>query len=68
MGKLWSVSEVAEAAGADPSYVRRLVAHGRIEGQKAGRTWVIGDDAARRWIEAYILRHAEQSRLDEVTH
>jgi excisionase family DNA binding protein len=48
--KLYSTSELAEAAGVTRERVRQLVAGGEIKGYKVGQTWVIPDDEARRWL------------------
>lgn len=48
--KLFSTSELAEAAGVSRERVRQLVAAGEIEGYKVGQTWVIPEDEARRWL------------------
>jgi excisionase family DNA binding protein len=48
--KLYSTSELAEAAGVSRERVRQLVAGGEIEAYKVGKTWVIPEEEARRWL------------------
>jgi len=56
----WTTKELAEAAGVDVSYVRRLLLQGKIRGEKFGRDWAISDDVAKSWLA---LR-AKQQKLD----
>jgi excisionase family DNA binding protein len=48
--KLYSTSELADAAGVSRERVRQLVASGEIHGYKVGKTWVIPEEEARRWL------------------
>ena len=48
--ELWSTSELAEAVGVSRERVRQLVVSGEIDGHKVGRTWVIPEAEARRWL------------------
>ena len=41
MTHVYSVNEVAQELGLDPSQVRRLLVKGKIEGKKLGRDWVV---------------------------
>ncbi len=46
MTKLLSVTEYAHLYGKDPGNLRRLLASGRLNGQKVGKQWIIPADAA----------------------
>ena len=46
MEKYLSVSEYAKLHGKDVGNVRRLLASGRLTGQKVGNQWIIAEDAA----------------------
>ena len=48
--KLWSVTELAKAAGVTTQYIRLLLSEGKIVGQKAGNQWVISDSEAKRFL------------------
>ncbi len=50
-GRPWSTKQLAEAAGVDDSYIRKLLIDGKIDGYKLGREWLIPDDVARAWLE-----------------
>jgi len=41
MVNVYSVNEVAQRLGLDPSQIRRLLAKGEIAGKKLGRDWVV---------------------------
>ena len=49
---LWTVTELSGAVGLTPVYIRRLVANGRIEGIKRGKTWLIPDSEAKAFISS----------------
>jgi len=51
MVKLWTTKQLADAAGVDPSYVRRLIEQGVIKANKLANTWFIQDPEARRWLD-----------------
>lgn len=44
MEKYLSVSEYAKLVGKDPGNVRRLLASGRLDGQKVGNQWIIPEN------------------------
>lgn len=46
MTKYLSVSEFAKMHGKDPGNIRRLLASGRLDGQKVGNQWIIAEDTA----------------------
>ena len=48
--KLWSVKDLAREAGVSGAYIRRLLADGRLRGEKLGGGWVVRDAEARRWL------------------
>ena len=51
--KLWSVSEIAAAAGVTARYVRAEVTRGNLAViGKLGRTYAISDHEAQRWLKA----------------
>jgi hypothetical protein len=52
MSKNWSTTELAKAAGVDPSRIRQLLIEGRIEADKVGPVWVIPDREAKRWLRS----------------
>jgi hypothetical protein len=52
MSKNWSTTELAAAAGVDPSRIRQLLLEGRIRAQKVGPVWVIPDQEAKRWLRS----------------
>lgn len=45
MPEYLSVSEYASPHGRDRGNIRRMLAAGRLEGQKVGREWIIPADA-----------------------
>jgi excisionase family DNA binding protein len=48
-GKYHTVTEAAELAGCTVSYVRRLLRHKHIEGEKIGlRAWIIPHDQIQK--------------------
>ena len=46
MANYLSVTEYAGLHGKDPGNVRRLLASGRLKGQKVGSQWIISEDAS----------------------
>ena len=49
--QLLTVTEVAEAAGCAPTWVRRLLLEGKeIKGEKVGHSWVILRVDAEKWL------------------
>ena len=49
---VWSVDELAQAAGVFPTYIRRLCANGKLSAYKVGeRTWAIPREAGQAWLE-----------------
>jgi len=46
----WSTAELAEASGVCRQYVVRLLNLGTIVGHKVGRSWVVRDREAKRWL------------------
>ena len=46
----WTVKELAERAGVDPSAIRHALAAGRLKGYKRAGAWFITDEEARRWL------------------
>lgn len=47
----WTASELAEAAGVESSYLRRLLIDGQLPGYKRGRAWFIPYEAGQRFLE-----------------
>lgn len=58
---MWTTPELAEAAGVDPSTIRRLLAKGALRGKKLGRDWLIEPEEARRYLQqrGMILQNAK---------
>ncbi|MBX3001910.1 MAG: helix-turn-helix domain-containing protein [Caldilineaceae bacterium] len=47
----WTVSELADTAGVNASYVRRLCQSGTLAGSYlAGKTWLIPREAGDQWL------------------
>lgn len=44
MSDFYTVSEFAKLTGKDPSRIRRLLAYGKIRGEKLGKQWIIPKD------------------------
>jgi excisionase family DNA binding protein len=47
---LWTVKELAAAAGLTVGRLRQLLLAGELRGEKIGTTWAIRDSEARRWL------------------
>lgn len=45
MSEYYTVTEFAEITGKDPGNIRRLLAYGKLAGEKLGKQWVIPKDA-----------------------
>lgn len=58
--QFWTAQELAKAAGVDDSYIRYLLIHGKVQGQKFGKAWMIADRDAK----AFLMSRAEQGKLD----
>lgn len=52
MAGYWTVKELADAAGLNPSRIRQLIAAGEITSRKVGNSNFIKDSEARRWLES----------------
>lgn len=50
MAGYWTVKELADAAGVNPSRIRQLIAAGKITARKVGNSNFIKDAEARRWL------------------
>lgn len=50
MAGYWTVKELADAAGVNPSRIRQLIAAGKITARKVGNSNFIKDTEARRWL------------------
>ena len=61
---LWSVSQLSKASGVSGVYIRRLLRQGKIAGQMVGRSWVIQENEALRWLAGREAKEAEQGKLD----
>ena len=47
----WTVRELADEAGITDSRIRQLLIEGKkLKGRKAGWTWIIPEEEARRWL------------------
>lgn len=46
-----TVNEVAELAGLEPRWIRRLCQQGRLKAEKRGRDWDIDRESAEAWLE-----------------
>lgn len=53
MTELWTVTKLAEAVGISDRQIRYYIADGKIKATKAGLTWVISDDEAKKFMELY---------------
>lgn len=48
---LWTTEELAATAKVSSAYLRRLLIAGKkLQGTKKGKTWIIADEEARRWM------------------
>jgi excisionase family DNA binding protein len=47
----WTVKELAERAGLNPSRIRQLLLAGEIKGYKRGPSWLVLNAEAQRWLE-----------------
>jgi hypothetical protein len=48
----WTIKELAEAAGVDASYIRRLCIQGKLEGaKKPARDWLIPAQVGADWLK-----------------
>lgn len=47
----WTVKELAECAGLNPSRIRQLLLAGEIKGYKRGPIWLVPNAEAQRWLE-----------------
>ena len=47
----WTVKELAERAGLNPSRIRQLLLAGEIKGHKRGPIWLVPNAEAQRWLE-----------------
>ena len=47
----WTTEELGEAVGVTGAYIRRLCAKGEIVAYKVGKTWVVPNEEARRYID-----------------
>ena len=54
--KLWTPAQLAEACGIGQQYIRKLLRgeqkKNRIRGWKVGRSWLIPEEEALRYLEA----------------
>jgi hypothetical protein len=49
--EVWTVKQLAEAAGVTTARVRQLLIDGRgLRGQKVAGVWLVRDAEARRWL------------------
>jgi len=48
--KLWTTSDLAEAAGLSQNRLRQILQTVKLEGFKVGRDWAVTDAEARRWL------------------
>ncbi len=58
---LWTVKELAaeaERRGRSVSwqYLRKLLRLGKLRGTMKGKTWLIRDEDARKWLEEYVSK------------
>lgn len=49
---LWTVKELAAAAGLSTGRLRQLLLAGELRGEKIGMTWAIRDGEAQRWLRS----------------
>lgn len=47
----WTVKELAEWVGLNPSRIRQLLLAGEIKGHKRGPIWLVPSAEAQRWLE-----------------
>jgi len=47
----WTVKELAEWVGLNPSRIRQLLLAGEIKGHKRGPIWLVSNAEAQRWLE-----------------
>ncbi len=45
MSEFYTVSQYAEVTGKDPGNIRRMLANGRLKGEKVGNQWLIPKNA-----------------------
>lgn len=48
----YTVRELAELAGLNPSRIRQLLGKGKLTGEKRGGAWFIPVDIAQSWLES----------------
>jgi len=56
--KVWTTTELAEAAGVSSARIRQLLASGELDGYKLGRDWRILDNVARDWLASREIEDA----------
>lgn len=49
-GVVWTVADLAAAAGVTTGRVRQLLRAGRLRGQKVGGRWLVADADALGWL------------------
>ena len=49
--KLITVTEASRLSGLTPSYIRRLLRKGEIDGKKVGEIWLTTEDAIRDYMK-----------------
>ena len=48
----YTVKELAELAGVNPSRIRQLLGTGALQGEKRGGAWFISGHVARSWLDS----------------
>ena len=57
----WTTTELAAAGEVDPSLLRYLLLHGKLQGRKRGGVWLIPDQAAQAWLHRKRKRQQKQA-------
>jgi len=60
----WTAQQLAEAAGVNDSYIRRLLIDGKLRGQKFGKVWAIPDDVATTWLTTRKAKKGDKVQQD----
>jgi excisionase family DNA binding protein len=51
VSKLITVTEASRSSNLTPSYIRRLLRNGEIEGEKVGEIWLTTEEALRDYLK-----------------
>ena len=52
IGQDWNTATLSQAAGVTDAYIRYLLLHGILQGEKFSRVWRVSYEEGLRWLES----------------